>query len=44
LKNGPLNWGDYLGQALSSAPGGALTPARAGADPRILAVGVVHTF
>jgi predicted porin len=44
LNNGPLNWGDYLGQALSSAPGGALTAARAGADPRILALGVVHTF
>jgi predicted porin len=37
-------WGDFSGNGMSSAPGGALSAANRGADPRIIAAGVMHNF
>jgi predicted porin len=37
-------WGDFVGAGNSSATGGALRANNRGADPRIIAVGVMHNF
>jgi len=45
VKNEANAWGDISGGGYSSGPGtGALSAANRGADPRIIAVGVMHNF
>jgi predicted porin len=41
IRNGDMAWADHTGGAYTSGP---LTAANRGADPRILAVGVMHNF
>jgi predicted porin len=44
VKNDDASWADLNGAGMSSATGGALTAASAGADVKLFAVGVMHNF
>ena len=44
VRNGEAAWADLNGGGMSSHPSGALTISNAGADVKILAVGVMHNF
>lgn len=44
VRNGAAAFADLNGGGFSSAPGGALTAASAGADVKVLGVGVIHNF
>jgi predicted porin len=44
VKNDNNSWGDLNGGGYSSATGGLLTSASAGADVKIWALGVMHNF
>jgi predicted porin len=44
LTNGSQNWSDISNGGYSLAPGGGLVSANRGADPRVIAVGVMHNF
>lgn len=44
VTNGDAAWADLNGGGFSSATGGALTAASAGADVKVIGVGVIHNF
>lgn len=44
IRNQPRAWADFSGLGYSSATVGALTGLNAGADPRVLALGLMHNF